>query len=169
MRSHAEHGNEGDLTGWRHNGPGEGLNPYWRDPVRQTGPSSPFHDNAIVPDGLQILLIQNTGFEKGKSYRVTYSENSRRQNAPTRNPSLVVTLGGETIVSEHVIESVETPSSFTLPFNFVESALFVAPRDGNFELKFEATVSNAVTVFIDDVRLEEIVPTHATASWALYE
>ncbi|NOZ22833.1 MAG: hypothetical protein GXP25_17280 [Planctomycetes bacterium] len=44
----------------------------------------------------------------------------------------------------------------TLPFDFAESAIFTAPRDGAYELTFTTTLTNRVTILIDNVRIKEI-------------
>ena len=147
------------ITGWKWKG-SAGINPTWR---RGTGPGHAFSDNARIPHGRQVAFIQNVGalsqridgFEKGKRYRVTYFENARHNNAPTRNPRLKVTLGGEVIVSEHAVEPVENISVRTLPYNFVESAVFTAPKSGSFELVFTTTFGDRVAVLIDQVQIVE--------------
>lgn len=152
-------GNGGKITGWKWKG-SAGINPTWR---RGTRPGHAFSDNARIPHGRQVAFIQNVGalsqriagFEKGKRYRVTYFENARHNNAPTRNPRLKVTLGGEVIVSEHAVEPVESINVRTLPYSFVESAVFTAPKSGSFELVFTTTFGDRVAVLLDRVTIIE--------------
>jgi hypothetical protein len=155
--------NGGKLTGWTYTGT-VGVNPVWEDPKTPAGPRHPFDDNARTPNGRQVAFIHNVGtlsqtidgFEAGKKYRVTYYENARHNNAPDRNPKLKVTLGGEVIVSEHALKPVEPIDSFTLPYNLVESAVFTAPKNGAFELKFETTFGDRVAVVLDQVAVVEV-------------
>ena len=156
-------GERWDITGWSYTG-NVGLNPWWRNPAKQEGPDQPFSDNGLTPHGKQVALLQNKctlkqsipGFKAGKRYRVTYRENARHQNRPERVPKMNVTLGGETIVSEHAIDPVQPPNVRTLPYDLVESAVFVPPLDGSYDLVFTTTVDTGVTVLIDDVRVEEV-------------
>ena len=84
------------------------------------------------------------------------STGAHSPRAPTRNPRLKVTLGGETIVSEHRIEPVEAIGHRTLPYHYVESAVFTAPRDGVFTLVFHTTFGDRVAVLLDHVRIVEV-------------
>ena len=151
------------ITGWSYTG-NAGINPWWKDPAAQTGPNYPFSDNAVIPDGKQVALLQNKctlsqsvpGFKAGKKYRVTYCENARHQNRPGRVPKMKVALDGEVIVSEHAIEPVQRANTRNLPCDFVESAVFVPPLDGAYDLVFTTTVDTGVTVLLDDVRVVEV-------------
>lgn len=155
--------NGGKITGWKYTG-GVGINPWWNDPARQTGPTHSFSDNGRVPHGRQVALMQNKctlsqtiyGFEAGKEYRVTYRENARHNRAPERRPKLKVTLGGQTIVSLHEIAPVDGFGMRSVPYNLVESAVFTAPERGGFDLVFTTTVHNRVTALIDDVKVKEV-------------
>jgi HpiC1 cyclase len=151
------------ITGWSYTG-NVGINPWWKDPAEQKGPNHPFSDNAVIPHGKQVALLQNTctlsqsirGFKAGKKYRVTYHENARHQNRPGRVPKMQVTLDGEVIVSEHAIDPVQPMNARNLPYDFVESAVFEPPLDGAYDLVFTTTVGTGVTALIDDVRVEEV-------------
>ncbi|MBN2309040.1 MAG: hypothetical protein JXR94_08725 [Candidatus Hydrogenedentes bacterium] len=153
------------ISGWTHTG-NVGLNPWWLDPKAPAGPQRPFADNGRIPHGRQVALLQNIctlsqsipGFEKGKRYQVTYFENARHNRQPGRHPRITLLLGGETIVSPHAIEPVEGYEVFTLPYNFVESALFTAPASGAFDLVFRTLEGDRVTALIDDVRIAEVAP-----------
>lgn len=149
------------IAGWRFTG-NAGVNPVWEgDPAR---PRHAFSDNARVPQGRQVAFIQNVGslsqtiagFEKGTRYRVVYCENGRHNNAPTRNPRLKVTLGGQVVVSEHAVPPAERIDSRTLPYAWVESAVFIPPRTGAFDLVLETTFGDRVAVLIDHVRIVEL-------------
>jgi len=156
-------GRQRDITGWSYTG-NVGLNPWWQNPAEQKGPNQPFSDNGVIPHGKQVALLQNKctlsqsipGFKAGKRYRVTYRENARHQNRPDRIPKMKVALDGEIIVSEHAIEPVQPINARNLPYDFVESAVFVPPLDGTYDLVFTTTVSTGVTVLIDDVRVEAV-------------
>ncbi|MEW6360420.1 MAG: hypothetical protein AB1696_29085 [Planctomycetota bacterium] len=155
--------NGGAITGWTFKG-NVGVNPWWDDAANQKGPNQTFSDNGRFPHGRQTALMQNQctlsqkleGFKGGKKYIVTYHENARCANWTAEGPpKIVVTLGGETIVSEHPVAPVDKRDERTLPFDFVESAVFTAPRDGAYDLVFTTTVNNRVTILIDDVRIME--------------
>lgn len=155
--------NDGVITGWTFKG-NVGLNPWWVNPGKPAGPQHSFSDNGVIPHGRQVALMQNLctlaqqvpGFEAGKRYRVTYWENGRAYNRSGTLPRLTVTLGGETIVSPHAIQSVEPQDHHTLPYNFVESALFTAPSDGAYELVFRTLVDGGVTVLLDNVAIAPV-------------
>jgi len=156
--------NGGTITGWTFTG-NVGVNPWWDDAARQKGANHTFSDNGRLPHGRQVALMQNqctlsqkvAGFKAGKKYVVTYSENARYGNWTAESPPrIVVTLGGETIVSEHPVAPVDKRDQRTLPFDFVESAVFTAPRDGAFDLVFTTTITHRVTILIDNVRIKEV-------------
>ncbi len=150
----------GGIIGWEHTG-NAGVNPWWHAPKKQQGPNHSFSDNGRIPHGKQVALLQNacvlkqriSGFQKGHEYRVTYHENARHQNQPDKNPRIKVLLGGEVVVSEHTVKPVEPINQHTLPYDFVESAVFVAPRDGASDLEFVTTAHTGVTVLVDDVQI----------------
>jgi len=154
--------NGGAISGWKYIG-SVGINPFWNGPAKQTGPGHAFTDNARIPHGRQAVFLHNEcelrqtipGFEAGRKYRVTYYENARHNRAPDRNPRLTVTLGGETIVSPHSIKPVENVNSRTLPYDFVESAVFTAPSTGAFDLVFTTTSGDRVAALIDHVAIAE--------------
>lgn len=157
-------GNGGKITGWTFTGQ-VGLNPV-RTKDKDHARREAFSDNGVIPHGRQVAFIQNVGtlaqtvagFEAGKRYRVTYYENARHNRAPERNPRLEVLLGRQVIVSEHKVKPVEGIGMHTLPFDYVESAPFTAPRTGSFELKFVTTFGDRVAVLLDQVRIEELPP-----------
>lgn len=152
--------NGGKISGWQFTG-NVGINPFWTGAPQRTGPQRPFVDNGATPHGRQVALMQNvctlsqkvTGLQAGRQYVVTYFENARHYRRSNEPPRLVVTLGGETIVSEHEVRCVDEPNQFTLPYDFVESVPFTAPSDGSFELVFRTTVDDGVTVLIDQVSI----------------
>ncbi len=156
--------NGGKITGWRFKGH-VGVNPWWQDPARQQGPVHSFSDNGRFPHGKQVALIQNVGelaqtidgFEAGKRYVVTYFENARKLNYdPDAPPRIQVSLGGEVIVSLHPVAPVNDKNERTLPFDFVQSAAFTAPKSGAFDLVFKTTVGTRVTIFVDQVEIREV-------------
>jgi len=151
------------ITGWKCQG-NVGVNPWWQDAAKRTGPVHSYTDNGRVPHGRQMALMQNKcklwqtvqSFEKGRKYVVTYHENARYLNWSADGPPRIkVTLGGELIVSEHAVKPVGSKNERILPFAAVESAVFTAPRSGTFDLVFETTVSNRVTVLLDRVAVRE--------------
>ena len=153
-------GSGGDIACWAFQG-SAGINPVWREGQR---PGHAFSDNGRVPHGRQVAFVQNVGllsqtlrgFVKGRRYRVTYWENGRHNNAPQRNPRLKVTLGGEVMVSEHAVKPVEPIGKHAMPYAYVESAVFTAPRDGAFDLVFTTTFGDRVAVLLDDVCIVEV-------------
>ncbi len=154
----------GGITGWFYNG-NVGVNPFWAPgPNGKERPSAPFADNGRVPHGKQAALLQNKctlrqhveGFEKGKQYIVTYAENARHGSQSKAPPILTVILGGETIVSLHPITPGEASGKHTLPYDRVESAPFTAPKSGGFDLLFETTKNDGVTVLIDQIAIQEV-------------
>jgi len=155
--------NGGAITGWQYQG-NVGINPWWGNPAERTAPGHSFSDNAIVPAGRQVALMQNQcelrqtidGFEAGKRYRLVFRENARKFNRAEARPRLEVTLGGETIVSPHAVTPVEAMNSRTLPYHLVESAPFTAPTAGTLKLVFKTTVGGGVTVLLDAISLDEI-------------
>ena len=153
----------GGITGWQCQG-NVGVNPWWRDAAKRTGPVHSFTDNGRVPHGRQMALMQNEcklwqtvqGFEKGKRYVVTYHENARHLNWSADGPPRIkVTVGRELVVSEHAVKPGGARDHRTLPFAVVESAVFTAPRSGALDLVFTTTVSNRVTVLLDRVEIRE--------------
>jgi len=155
--------NNGGISGWTYTG-NVGVNPFWETRGERERPRAPFVDNGQIPHGRQVALMQNectlrqsvAGFRAGRRYRVTYHENARQYRQAKMDPRLRVTLGGEVVVSEHGIQPVEPANSRSLPYDFVESAVFEAPRDGAFELAFVTTVGGGVTVLIDQVSIEKV-------------
>ncbi len=160
--------NGGKIEGWSFTG-SVGINPCWEDSAKPAGPDHVFSDNGKVPHGRQVVFLQNNctlsqridGFEEGKRYRVTFYENARRHSRSPDPPDLEVMLGGETIVSRHRIEPVEEYNLRRLPYHFVESAEFVAPRDGALELVFKTTLDTGLTTLLDNIVIEEILQTPA--------
>lgn len=156
-------GNGGTITGWTYTG-NVGINPIWDDPANRKGPVHAFSDNGKIPDGKQVLFIQNqgtltqeiAGFEAGRKYRVIYWENARHNNAPDRNPQLQVTLGDALIVSAHAIKPVDDIDSRAVPYQRVESAVFTPPASGAFKLVFTALAGDRVSVLIDRVTVVEV-------------
>ncbi len=155
-------GANGGIRGWEWTN-NVGINPVWVDAENNGRARHAFTDNGTIPEGRQAALIQNVGrlyqrvdgFEAGKRYRVRYRENARHNHTPDRLPTLRVTLGDEIVVSEHPVSPVEDFDARSLPYHVVESADFVPPADGAYELAFETTTDNAVTVLIDNVEIVE--------------
>lgn len=153
--------NGGKIRGWQFTGQ-VGINPVWAGAPERTGPQRPFVDNGATPHGRQVALMQNlctlsqpiTGLEPGKRYVVTYYENARHMRRIQGAPRLVVMFGDETVVSEHDVRCVDAPNQFTLPYDFVESAPFVAAKNGAVDLVFKTTVDGGVTVLIDQVTIQ---------------
>ncbi|MBM3497071.1 MAG: hypothetical protein FJX74_00210 [Armatimonadetes bacterium] len=153
------------ITGWTYTG-NAGVNPLWKDPQAQKGPDSPFHDNGAVPEGRQLAFIQGpgrlsqvvSGFERGGRYMVFLRENTRLQRQGTQWPRVQVTLGGELVVSAHDVTPIAKKDAFDVPFYRVESAVFAAPRDGEFELVIETVQeSRTTTILLDAVGIAQII------------
>jgi hypothetical protein len=158
--------NGGIITGWSYTG-NAGVNPIWKDPQAQRAPESPFHDNGAIPQGKQLAFIQGPGslrqmvkgFEEGKCYIVTLRENARVARQGTQWPRVQVKLGGEVIISPHEVTPIAEANAFDVPFYRVESAPFVAPRSGEFELSIETIQeSHTTTLLIDAVEIREVTP-----------
>jgi len=157
--------NGGKIQGWQFTG-SVGINPTWNGEGKTAVAVHTFDDNGIVPHGRQVVLLQNActlsqrieGFEAGKRYRVTFYENARRRSRSPDPPRLEVLLDGQTIVSPHLVTPVEEFDSRKLPYHFVESAVFVAPRTGALELVFTTTLETGLTVLLDHVAVEELAP-----------
>ena len=153
--------NGGKISGWQFTGQ-VGINPIWAGAPERKGPQRPFVDNGATPHGRQVALMQNlctlsqtvSGLEAGKRYRVTFFENARHMRRSKVPPRLVVTLGGEVVVSEHDVRCVDAPNQFAMPYDFVESAPFTAPATGSAELVIKTTVDGGVTVLIDQVTIQ---------------
>lgn len=164
--------NGGAITGWTTSGTGVGLNPVWDDPVAKTGPDQPFADNGVIPEGRQVLLMQNvatvsqalSGFEAGKRYQVRLWVNGRF-NQGTAWPEFLVTLGGETIVSRNELAAVQGRDLRTLPYVEVLSAPFTAPADGSYVLAIETVEGGGVTLLVDDVSVVEL-PDNLAPEWS---
>ena len=157
--------NGGSIAGWQG---GSGVNPIWKDPDAQKGPDAPFWDNGRLPEGRQLAFIQGpgrltqsvSGFEARRIYRVLFRENARvHKSAPEAAwPRVQVTLGGNVIVSPHEVSPVTRRDDFTAPFVRVESAPFIAPADGAYELVFETLQKDSSTILLDDVHVAEVMP-----------
>ena len=155
--------NGGKIQGWTFSG-GVGLDPTWKDCVARSGPTHTFNDNGITPDGEQVAVLHGRatlsqrvdGFVAHKRYRVTFYENARRNSRSKEPPLLEVTLGGATVVSTHRVTPVERADFHTLPYHFVESAVFEAPQSGAQELVFKASLNAGVAVLIDKVSIDEV-------------
>ncbi len=153
----------GGVSGWTYEG-NVGINPCWSDTAQPRKPRHFFSDNGRIPHGKQVLFLQNactvsqriSGFRAGKEYRVHYFENGRATNRGTRPAVLSVRLGGQVVVSPHPVTAVEPAKRRRLPYYRVESALFTAPADGDFELVFETTQGGGISVLIDRVRIVEL-------------
>jgi len=137
--------NNGPITGW--NAPnGSGLNP---------AAGSPFADNGTIPDGTQVAFIQSDvtlsqvigGLVVGERYEVRYFENSRSCCSGTF-PSLRVTMGGATVVGDHIVVAVGGAN----PYVAVVSDGFTATAE-TMELAFIKTNPQGgdTTVLIDNV------------------
>ena len=56
-------------------------------------------------------------------------------------------------MSLHPVGPVEGKDSRSLPYDFVQSAPFTAPKSGSFDLVFTTTVGTRVTVLLDHVQV----------------
>ena len=159
----------GGITGWFWVG-NAGINPIYKNGETRTGPTAPFLDNGAIPEGSQTALLQNVsaigqnveGFEKGKTYVVTYRETARHYRRYKGDPHLAVTLGNRIVVPEHDVLPVDAVDSFDVPYRTVVSLPFTAPESGACKLEFATTVGGGVTVMVDDVKIRERVPAGET-------
>jgi hypothetical protein len=143
----------GAITGWSSQATGgRGINP-----VAPFGANdSPFADNGTIPNGRQVLFIQNdisvgqmiTGFEVGTEYQIWFYENARNGGTPW----LEVKMAGQTIVPAHPVTQVGGTNAYRL----VSSELFTATAT---EMLLEFVKSNPgggdTTVLVDYVRFIE--------------
>ena len=149
------------ITGWTYRGH-VGVNPvHIGEDGKQV--SSPFADNARIPQGRHVLFMQNratvsqkvAGFRGGRRYRLEFRENARAYNRSNTFPKLTVTLGGKTLVSPHLVEPICPADQRDLPYARVVSDVFVPPADGACKLVFQTLNTGGVSVLIDDVRIVE--------------
>ncbi len=141
-----------------------GINPLRLDGADGKRTIQPFLDNGRIPDGHQTAFIQNigvlsqrvAGFRKGASYVVRYFENARRQRRVRRWPRLAVLAAGHVVVPDHAVEPVDAVGRFQTPYRAVVSAPFTVESAAAQPLVFLTSVAGGVTVYIDDVRIEEV-------------
>ena len=107
-----------NIAGWTKTGTGQiGLNTA----------SGPFHDNGVIPDGANVLLLQQVsgveqgiaGLVPGGSYRLSLRYNSR---AGTAMPTFRVTFGGQTAFHGTVAAVGAGQPYRTLTFDFTASS-----------------------------------------------
>ncbi|MDH7571575.1 MAG: hypothetical protein QHJ73_18515, partial [Armatimonadota bacterium] len=160
-------GNNGAITGWFSTG-NVGINPVYPASLAPRQTNTPFFDNGAAPDGRQVAFIQGPGrlaqripgFRKGCRYVVLYRENTRVQRQGNEWPRVRVLLGEKVVVSPHEVTPVARAGDHSVPFYRVESAPFVAPEDGAFELVFETVQGSATTtLLLDAVEIREVPPT----------
>ena len=140
------------ITGWTNTAPVQsGLNP--------AGGQSPFANNGVIPDGVQVAFLQVdgtmsqiiSGFNPGSTYVVQYYENIRSGFV---TPALAVKIGGMTVVPAHLVPA----GAYVL----VTSDTFVATNSTmNLEFVKSSPLAGDSTVLIDNV---SIVYSSATAA-----
>ena len=133
----------GPITGWASMS-GDGINP---------ANGSPFADNGVIPNGIQVAFMQAdgalsqtvSGLTVGVQYYVHYYENSR--TGPI--PSLEVKVGGTTIVAVHPVPAVGSGSYYEM-----SSEAFVATAT-DMELAFIKSnpTGNDTTALVDSVAI----------------
>ena len=134
----------GPITGWNALG-GHGVNPGTF--------GGPFTDNGAIPDGTKAAFLQAdgamsqivNGFIVGNSYQVRFFENARTGGTA---PACEVKVGGNTIVSAHIV----TPVGGANPYREVTSDPFVATAT-SLELSFVKSNPQGgdTTLLIDNV------------------
>lgn len=161
------HQNGGGITGWEFEGLGLGVNPVWADPNARSGPKTPFMDNGKVPDGKQVLFMQNMatitqdvgGFEPGQAYAVRYSETGRHSRGEGAGWAMLhVSVGSEVVVRPHEVKPVAPEHNMREPYRRVTSRPFTAPAAGKVQLAFRTTAGGGVTALIDDVEIVRFDP-----------
>src|SRR6185503_15597942 len=94
----------GTITGWT---PGGGLvDGYGLNEV-----NGAFADNGSIPNGTRVAFIQDngtlsqrvSGFTVGAPYWLAYRENARGLCCGDRFATLSVTVGGTTVIGNHVV------------------------------------------------------------------
>lgn len=133
---------------WPHYGPANGWNGSTGIGVNKG--DGPFHDNGVIPDRSQVLLVQGTtavsqdlaGLIPGKSYWVQFHYNAR--NCCGGTISLSVRFAGEELATLDV-----TPVLGSNPYR-TASVKFVASADAG-TLQFATAASGDATVLIDAV------------------
>ena len=137
------------ITSWTSLG-GHGINP---------AAGSPFADNGRIPNGAQVAFMQEdgalsqtvSGFTAGAQYYVHYYENARGGNVP----AVEVKVGGNTVVSPHIVTSVGGGN----PYREVSSDVFVASAT-DLELAFIKSNPQGGdnTALIDNVAILTVPP-----------
>jgi len=139
----------GAVAGWTH----FGVNPPI---INQAG--GPYLDNGTVPDGNNVLILQDSsgysqilhGLTPGQSYRLTLFLNSRITSEPAPATALV-TIDGKTAFNGLV-----SPVGIGNAFHFI-SYDFTASA-ANVTLSFANQFVTNSTLFVDDVRV--FAPVH---------
>ncbi len=148
----------GPITGWTASHVETiGLNPAG---------SSPFANNGATPDGSQVAFLQTpatpgfgtlsqdvSGFEIGKQYVLTYSENARHNNLVIASAA----IDGLAIVDPHLVRPASAAGSFTAPYRAVRSEAFTATAQ-TMTLAFTnlSAVSTDRTLLLDNVGFLEV-------------
>lgn len=117
-----------------------------------TAQYNPFADNGTIPDGTNVLFLQNggaisqtiDGFQAGTTYMLTYYENSR---AATSVPLLSATLGSQTIVSSHTISA----GAYV-----AKRQTFQVPASGSYTLTFSQTNTADSAALLDNIQIAAV-------------
>ncbi len=141
----------GPITGWNTLG-GHGLNPV------QDG-RSPFADNGVIPQGNQVLFMQDngtnsqvvSGFTVGNQYYLHYYENARTGGVPSSEAK----VNGVTVVPAHAV----TPVGGSNPYYEISSEMFVAAAT-DLELAFVKSNPQGgdTTALIDNIAIIAVPP-----------
>jgi hypothetical protein len=143
-------GSNGPITGWTSSG-ATGLNPAG---------GNPFANNGLVPHGMNVAFIQGSGslsqsisgFEAGKTYRLTYYENAR---AGYPVPNQEVRLGTQILIASHSVAAVESASTYTK--NYLKRRVeFSVSSSGTYTLIFTTSGTGDYAVLLDKVCINEV-------------
>lgn len=147
------------ISGWQSEG-NVGLNPWFYDGHEER---REFANNGLVPEGNQVLFIQNAGsisqrvggFERGKSYRIIFYVNARVTHT-TLAPTLTVMAGKHMLVKDEAIPAVEGKDSFSAPYTRHETPVFIAAADGEMDICFRTGEVPDTAVLLDGITIEEV-------------
>ena len=148
-----------DIAGWVKSGSG---NIAINGTVANTS-GNPFADNGLVPDGDDVLAIQNaltlsqtlSGLTIGQSYRLTLSYNSRSGD----DPFALVTINGSTALNAAVPEVGGTNPYYNLSYDFTATAATTTLTIANQGLSGDSTL------LVDNVRVFNVVPEPAACAF----
>jgi hypothetical protein len=142
------------LAGWQHAGVNVVI-------VNQAG--GPYLDNGTIPDGLNVLVLQDDsgvsqtlhGLTPGQTYRLTLYVNSR--SAEPAPATALITIDGNTVLNEPVSQVGGNNPYHFITFDFSASAADV-------DLSIANQFIEHSSLLVDNVRVFALVPTVPTVT-----